>query len=125
MKIRQDLIPRTFEEACGIVITSLEDDDVVRIKAAKSAIQAGKNAHRNVGTLLMMQWGLVNRDTPLRQDFRKLFDGLAHPADIVGFVLEFTAHAVRQEDWDIRFAVAKSKAHWDAMGRNYDGSLKT
>jgi len=125
MNIRNDLVPKTFDEAVALLVTALEDRDVAQIKAAPNAIRAGTIAHRTVGAFMVHNWKLATGDTPLRRDVMHKFDGLGHPGDVVGLIIECTCHLVRQENWNITQAVQRSKAHWDRLGRNHDGSAKT
>jgi hypothetical protein len=125
MKMPQDSVPSTFDQAVQAIIKAFEPEDLAHVIACESSDRAAASAHNSLGRWMRNNWSLWgDRDTPLRADFRKRFRGLAHPDDVTGTILDKVVRIIRSEPWDPGIHVMKSLKHWDAHNCNPDGTSK-
>lgn len=114
MKLNEDHVPATIDEAIDHIFQSLTEQDRKDIAANPhpSAV------HFTLGGHLRNSWSLWEAGTPLVQDFRQRFGLHGHGDDISGMILESVYARVQGRDVAAaqEALAARCRAHWIAHG---------
>jgi hypothetical protein len=110
MKLPQDIVPTTFEQAVDLLYLGLEEKD--RESICEHSVAA---FHHWFGTDLRNGWSIWDRMTPLSLHFQKRFR-LVHGDDLSGMIMGSLWARVRGEVFDAEAQAAKYIAHWEGLG---------
>lgn len=105
MRIPPDSVPRTHEEAVGVLLRSL---DAVEVEAIVESDPA--DVHHTVGQLLRNSWSLWDRNTVLVQHYKAR--GVVHADDISALILGDLFARVKAEPFDFDARVREFQEHW-------------
>jgi len=115
MKLNEDQVPATVDEAIEQLFAALTKEDKAQIGGLDSAA-----VHMTLGMYLRNNWSLWDRTTKLSQDFQTRFKLYGHGDDLSGMILQGlwarvqdrnVAHVLEQE-------AEKYRRHWLAHGLN-------
>jgi len=109
MKIDEDKVPATFEEAVVMAIAALTENDLDHIK---NAGRDSTETHFNVGMYLRNSWSMWDTDTPLNKDFQKRFGLFGHGDDVSGLLWHCIFNRVRGQPDDTDGQVEQFRRHW-------------
>jgi len=128
MKFRNDVVPREFPQAIALFIGALEPADHFKIGDRQFASRdVAKALYLTAGRWMKHHWGLSegpgHANSALQVDCARRFEGICHPGDVVGLVIDLVVGSLRSEAVDMRVLIAKTKKHWSDRGLNLDGSV--
>lgn len=83
MKLNEDFVPATIDEAIKAIVESLDFDDLDYIKNQPPA-----SVHHFGGMGMRNNWSLWETDTPIHFDFKKRFKLWGMADDISGIIFE-------------------------------------
>jgi hypothetical protein len=109
MKINEDFVPATIEEAVDHIVASLDEKDREYLKE-----NGPYGLHHGVGTHMRNSWSFWE-DTPLRRDAAKRYK-IAMADDLSGLMWEWVVARVRNESFDPRKVCAQFEKHWQDQG---------
>ncbi len=113
MKLSEDFVPSTVNEAVETLFKGLEKDDIDFIKKNDSAM-----VHFTFGMAMRNGWSFWQEDTPLQKDFKKRFKLFGHADDMSGLILDALWAMVRNEDPQqaMQNAAESFRKHWKKEG---------
>jgi hypothetical protein len=109
MKLDQDFVPATVDEAIKAIVESLDFDDLDYIKKNDPS-----SLHHFGGMGMRNSWSFWEKDTPIHFDFRKRFNLWGIADDISGIIFEGVwATVLGQNVEEVLQAKAEEyRAHW-------------
>jgi len=116
MKINQDSVPSTLNEAINSIVDTLDQKDKDFIKQNEPS-----SVHFTIGMYLRNNWDLWEKDSPLVLDVKQRFGLWGHGDDVSGLILEGVWAKVNGIDVD-KILVQRSlqcKHHWEKAGVNW------
>ena len=111
MKLNEDKVPTTLDEAIQFLRESFSKGD---IKAIKHPDFAGQGLHFTLGMYLRNNWSLWEKDTVLVQWFKKTYD-IDHADDISGIILDSCFRDIRGEPRQDKKLAKRYLEHWEQM----------
>lgn len=108
MKINQDIVPSTIDQAVNEIVNNVDDED-------RNNIQEGVSYHFTVGRTLRNSWSLWDNDSPIKRNAVDEY-GIAHADDISGLILAWAPAKIRGDVFDPHVYVKKYYDHWKSYG---------
>lgn len=112
MKINQDIVPSTIQQAVDILFNGLEQDEKDAIINNSTIIGS---AHFGIGRWIRNNWHMWENNCPLKNNAIELYK-LAHADDISGLILSWLFAKVKGENFDPNKHCEIYHEHWKNMG---------
>lgn len=113
MKLNQDNVPATLDEAIETLYKVLSEDDIKYLKENGTA-----GCHFSGGMAIRNGWSLWENDTPFKKDIKKRFNLFGHGDDCSGLI--FTGILAKVKGKDVNEELNKEaeryKKHWPKYG---------
>lgn len=119
MKINQDFVPSTVNEAIDYLYNNLSDEDKKFIKSEDNSACV----HFTIGMDIRNDFSLWEENTPISLDFQKRFGLFGHGDDLSGIILDGVWAKVNNKTNDeidkiLNQSADKFKKHWINLGIN-------
>lgn len=111
MRIDQDSVPSTIEEAVNRIVANVTEEECEAIRQSSTA-----EHHFSVGMSLRNHWSLWDNDSPLKRDAAAKY-GIAHADDISGLMLEWARARICGIEFDPILHCEQYHEHWAKYGK--------
>jgi hypothetical protein len=108
MKLNEDKVPITLDEAILFLRESFSKTDIKEIKRPGFD---GQGLHFTLGMYLRNNWSLWEKDTKLVQWFKKTYN-IDHADDISGIILDSCFRDIRKEPRKDKELAKRYIEHW-------------
>lgn len=106
MKLNEDVVPTTLEEALTLLKEALSDDEKAEMKKMLSS-----QLHFSLGMYLRNMWSLWDKNSILGIWFLKTY-GVNHADDISGIILECLINDLNGEPRKDKILAKRFIQHW-------------
>ena len=111
MKLNEDFVPSTIDEAINYLFENLSEEDKDFIKC-----NPNEGCHFTVGMNLRNNWSLWEENTPIKNDFKKRFNLFGHGDDMSGIILKGLFNKVKGFPLNLEEEAEKYRQHWLKFG---------
>ena len=109
MKMNEDRVPSTLDEALDMLESAVDPKEIEFIKASDPEDLAGQ-VHFQFGMYLRNNWSLWEKDTPLVNWFKNI--GITHADDMSSIINVSFCRRVRDEELRLAEQVEIYQKHW-------------
>lgn len=106
MRLDENSVPRTIEEAVQKIVAGLSKEDVEAIRTKDTA-----GCHFGAGMAIRNCWSIWAPNSPLKRDAAEKYQ-IAHADDISGLIFDWAFASVRGEDFDPVARCEVYHKHW-------------
>jgi hypothetical protein len=112
VKLNEDKVPATIDEAIDDIFNALSDVERAQIKKFPPA-----SLHMSLGQVIRNMWSMSELGTPLQLNFKKRFDLFGHPDDVSGIIIEGLLAKLNKKSVKIAMNKASKsyREHWEKV----------